>query len=101
SPDTRHPPSFPTRRSSDLGHGTIVTSLDQPGMLLVEVRPPAGTTGFHGASKSEVGRVLLGAAVAPRQIRPSDRRPLDFDAFWARSEEHTSELQSRENLVCR
>ena len=41
------------------GHGTIVTSLDQPGMLLVEVRPPAGTTGFHGASKSEVGRVLL------------------------------------------
>ena len=65
------------------GHGTIVTSLDQPGMLLVEVRPPAGTTGFHGASKSEVGRVLLGAAVAPRQIRPSERRPPDFDAFWA------------------
>src|SRR6184192_313797 len=65
------------------GHGTIVTSLDKPGMLLVEVRPPAGTTGFHGASKSEVGRVLLGAAVAPRQIRPSERRPPDFDAFWA------------------
>lgn len=65
------------------GHASIVTSLDQPGMLLVEVRPPAGTTGFHGASKSEVGRVLLGAAVAPRQIRPSDRRPPDFDAFWA------------------
>jgi len=40
------------------GHGTIVTSLDQPGML-------------------------LGAAVAPRQIRPSERRPPDFDAFWA------------------
>src|SRR6266568_2749984 len=65
------------------GHATIVTSLDQPGMLLVEVRPPAGTTGFHGASKAEVGRVLLGAAVAPRQIRPSDPRPPDFEAFWA------------------
>src|SRR5438874_5231397 len=65
------------------GHATIVTSLDQPGMLLVEVRPPAGMTGFHGASKSEVGRVLLGAAVAPRRIRPSGRRPADFDAFWA------------------
>src|SRR2546430_1111992 len=52
-------------------------------MLLVEVRPPAGTTGFPGASRSEVGRVLLGAAVAPEQIRPSDRRPPDFDAFWA------------------
>src|SRR5881227_3837600 len=64
------------------GHATIVTSLDQPGMLLVEVRQAAGTTGFHGASKSEVGRVLLGAAVAPGQIRPSDRRaeqnPADF-----------------------
>ncbi len=65
------------------GHATIEASLDRPGMLLVEVRPPAGTTGFHGASKSEVGRVLLGAAVAPRRIRPSGRRPPDFDAFWA------------------
>jgi cephalosporin-C deacetylase-like acetyl esterase len=65
------------------GHATIEASLDRPGMLLVEVRPPAGTTGFHGASKSEVGRVLLGAAVAPRRIRPSGRRPRDFDAFWA------------------
>jgi cephalosporin-C deacetylase len=65
------------------GHATIETSLDRPGMLLVEVRPPTGMTGFHGASKSEVGRVLLGAAVAPREIRPSGPRPADFDAFWA------------------
>ena len=65
------------------GHATIETSLDRPGMLLVEVRPPAGTVGFHGASKSEVGRVLLGAAVAPREIRPSAPKPRDFDAFWA------------------
>ena len=65
------------------GRATIETSLDQPGMVLVEVRPPAGTTGFHGASKSEVGRVLLGAAVAPREIRQSGARPRDFDAFWA------------------
>jgi cephalosporin-C deacetylase-like acetyl esterase len=65
------------------GRATIETSLDRPGMLLVEVRPPAGTIGFHGASKSEDGRVLLGAAVAPNQIRPSERRPSDFDAFWA------------------
>ena len=65
------------------GRATIETSLDRPGMVLVEVRPPPGTTGFHGASKSEVGRVLLGAAVAPREIRPSGARPRDFDAFWA------------------
>jgi cephalosporin-C deacetylase len=65
------------------GRGIIETTLDRPGMLLVEVRPPAGTAGFHGASKSEVGRVLLGAAVAPREIRPVAKRPRDFDAFWS------------------
>src|SRR5436309_11993635 len=67
------------------GGATIETSLARPGMVLVEVRPPAGTpeTAFHGASKSEVGRVLLGAAVAPREIGPSGPRPPDFDAFWA------------------
>src|SRR5574341_291228 len=65
------------------GQPKIETSLDRPGMLLVEVGPPEGVTGFHGASKSEVGRVLLGAAVAPTRIQPSSPRPADFDAFWA------------------
>jgi len=65
------------------GAATIETSLERPGMVLVEVRPPAGTVGFHGASKSEVGRALLGAAVAPTRIRPSAAPPADFGAFWA------------------
>ena len=65
------------------GAATIETSLARPGMVLVEVRPPAGDTGFRGASKAEVGRVLLGAAVAPTRIRPSAPRPADFDSFWA------------------
>ncbi|HEX9106084.1 MAG TPA: acetylxylan esterase, partial [Longimicrobiales bacterium] len=64
------------------GKATIETSLAHPGMVLVEVKPPAGVTGFHGASKAEVGRALLGAAVAPTRIRPSYARPADFDAFW-------------------
>jgi cephalosporin-C deacetylase len=64
------------------GSAKIETSLPEPGMLFVEVRPPAGVTGFRGASKSEVGRVLLGAAVAPTEIRPSAPRPADFDSFW-------------------
>ena len=64
------------------GKRTIETTLADPGMVLVEVRPPAGTTGFHGASKAEVNRVLLGAAVAPTQIKPSEPRPADFDSFW-------------------
>lgn len=62
---------------------TVETSLDRPGMVLVEVRPPVGDTAFRGQSKSEIGRVLLGAAVAPTRIRPSAPRPADFDSFWA------------------
>ncbi len=61
----------------------IVTRLAQPGMILVEVRPPEPDSSFRGASKSEVGRVLLGAAVAPTRIRPAGARPKDFDRFWA------------------
>jgi len=65
------------------GGAKIETRLGQPGMVLVEVRPPAGDTGFRGASKSEVGRALLGAAVAPERILPAAPRPADFDSFWA------------------
>jgi cephalosporin-C deacetylase len=65
------------------GSAKIETMLHQPGMALVEVRPPTPDSTFRGASKSEVGRVLLGAAVAPRRIRPAGPRPRDFDAFWA------------------
>jgi cephalosporin-C deacetylase len=64
------------------GSATIEHILDRPGMLLVDVRPPGGTPGFRGASNAEVGRALLGAAVAPTRIEPSEARPADFDAFW-------------------
>ena len=63
------------------GHGIIETSLEQPGMLVVEVRPPAGTTGFHGASKSEVGRVdapPIVTAVADHYFASGDLWPLAF-----------------------
>jgi cephalosporin-C deacetylase len=69
----------------DLSHGraTLETSLPEPGMILVEVRPPAGMESFRGESLGEKGRVLLGAAVAPLSIRASQPRPGDFDEFWA------------------
>src|SRR5690606_39421082 len=64
----------------------------------------------------DVGQVCV--PVAPRRLRPPERMPPVLDALdrglggfrelrllhdleAARSEEHTSELQSRENLVCR
>jgi cephalosporin-C deacetylase len=63
--------------------GRIETSLREPAMLLVEVKPPVGATGFGNVSTGGAGRVLLGAAVAPTSIRPAEAKPADFDAFWA------------------
>src|SRR5690606_18681879 len=52
-------------------------------------------------------RAWLPAAAAghwprrPAGCRPGARRAVSGRGSWQRSEEHTSELQSRENLVCR
>src|SRR5690606_39701159 len=81
-----HQHYFPTRRSSDLGragvggrgaHGT--TSGDGTGTMK---RPP---------------RAMYSACWA----RISSRKFQASSSTSSRSEEHTSELQSRENLVCR
>src|SRR5690606_42017268 len=41
------------------------------------------------------------SASVTSHCRPMALLPISEAARWARSEEHTSELQSRENLVCR
>ncbi len=64
------------------GRGRIETSLAEPAMLLVEVRPPQPDTTFGDRSTGGPGRVLLGAAVSPSGIRPAEPKPADFDAFW-------------------
>src|SRR5690606_41846465 len=93
-------PSFPTRRSSDLaGGGGLEARPDglhrrdadlgghaaRPAVEVEDERAGDGGEGaedFAGlASELAAGRLLNG--------------------LLARSEEHTSELQSRENLVCR
>src|SRR5690606_41953846 len=59
------------------------------------------------AGRSSAGsvcrRIAPGARGAGRHHRPvQQRRPVGRDFLeFLRSEEHTSELQSRENLVCR
>src|SRR5207302_6822290 len=89
SRDHRDLHSFPTRRSSDLG------SRIRRGRTSGSVPAPACSV----------------RAFRPRQVSPGDptrsrRGPprhcvLGARNRGARSEEHTSELQSRENLVCR
>src|SRR5690606_40969624 len=81
--------SFPTRRSSDLGAeradvhvGTAAQLLPLRGRAAVDQREP------HALSDSETGlRIVDALGYLVGQL--------------LRSEEHTSELQSRENLVCR
>src|SRR5690606_41548174 len=82
SGDPRAPPSFPTRRSSDLGRSCWCAAA------------PSSPDARFSAERS---------FFAIRSTRPSSRRCSDeASSFWRhRSEEHTSELQSRENLVCR
>src|SRR5690606_41798164 len=90
--------SFPTRRSSDLSRiSRAVTS----------------TMTVTGASLGRYGmgaRGLPGAGRCKTHIVPERRGALQGGGpvVWGRggrpgrrSEEHTSELQSRENLVCR
>src|SRR5690606_41464134 len=100
APCDRAPPglhSFPTRRSSDLGL-IDVTALparkdeETFGPLLQVIRVADFDAALDEANNTKFG---LAAGLI------SDSADL-FKRFEAeRSEEHTSELQSRENLVCR
>src|SRR5690606_42131698 len=87
--------SFPTRRSSDLGQAKEGISSE-------------GRSEDRGHNQNrETAREKCGQKRADYQAK--DDHPLPVN-FWldlpvvghlSRSEEHTSELQSRENLVCR
>src|SRR5690606_40880883 len=90
-----HPgfPAFPTRRSSDLLASALAT---QDGRFYTGA---AAEFGFSGQ--------LEGIIVPPAGIWAADAwgfvwvTPKENPVGGTRSEEHTSELQSRENLVCR
>src|SRR5207253_10834960 len=89
SPDHRHLHSFPTRRSSDLaGHADGAGNVVQP------------------AARQSV-LLDLGTRLAARPLHPLQQpvamAGVDVAVRGAvlRSEEHTSELQSRGHLVCR
>src|SRR5690606_41722797 len=89
----RHLPSFPTRRSSDLSSIAVRTSSS--------LYPPTC-------------RNWAAIAPAPSGRKRRSAKPMLRNSWFVsnsvvtgpvrsekRSEEHTSELQSRENLVCR
>src|SRR5690606_42016141 len=99
-PPRPHLHSFPTRRSSDLGRSR--------GFALFHRAAEMGCddVAFRGFANGEADalRAALTGEKAPgvdalARVEVTRAGPL-HDAL-GRSEEHTSELQSRENLVCR
>src|SRR5947209_15593680 len=84
-------PLFPYTSSSDLAASTYVR---RPPFFEKMAAHPAPVTDVHGA------RVLaiLGDSVTTDHISPAGNIAKNSPA---RSEEHTSELQSRQYLVCR
>src|SRR5207302_11146441 len=84
---------FPTRRSSDL-------------RLLEKYGPspwPLSSLGYKQAAQFLRGELTRPQAlgVAQQAHRNYAKRQMTWFRREPRSEEHTSELQSRENLVCR
>src|SRR5690606_41351777 len=91
--------SCPTRRSSDLQEGRVPVRRVAPRDAVELVRTVRPGDVVHGSLVA-----VPGAAAAPAQHAGSagavERRQL-AGTLGRRSEEHTSELQSREKLVCR
>src|SRR5690606_40579990 len=85
--DLRVLPAFPTRRSSDLP--CTPTPRTSTG--------GAGRTSTTRTPRCSPPRRPLGWSPSRNSSATSSRRQVPVE----RSEEHTSELQSRENLVCR
>src|SRR5690606_40776164 len=97
--DYRGPRSFPTRRSSDLdemidlmgGQAAGISVKGNPGVVLI--------AGLQGSGKTTFSAKLANFLKSKRKHKPL---LVACDVYRpARSEEHTSELQSREKLVCR
>src|SRR5205807_9492449 len=93
-------PSFPTRRSSDLlvGRGTYMDDGTLPmkhGLDVVVTQitsPRGGSSGWHSHPGGAIG--VVGCT-------PVGECSSEITIYRSRSEEHTSELQSPCNLVCR
>src|SRR5690606_42000657 len=84
--------SFPTRRSSDLW------ALGSGSPFIVQATSVSGCIAFSSGMLSVYWSYASNLMSTTPSLSPARRRN---SRKGMRSEEHTSELQSRENLVCR
>src|SRR5690606_42045318 len=92
--------SFPTRRSSDLRKNGLTMS--EGVRILLELDLRGETLSLHRPARARTPRTVPMTPSGKRWSIVPYLNP-DGNSFDCpiRSEEHTSELQSRENLVCR
>src|SRR5690606_39401640 len=95
-----HPPPFPTRRSSDLLEADWFAPVflaqipvEQVEIIVASSGPDSANWWASKGPASTTRSSLSKACCRPRSCWTPKGA--------SRSEEHTSELQSRENLVCR
>src|SRR5690606_41227853 len=97
--DHRDPHSFPTRRSSDLEDAGRQVDVGD------EARAAACADLLPVAEQGVLEDVAVPCARAEQRVLDGGDLPYPVRSEVleeeVRSEEHTSELQSRENLVCR
>src|SRR5207249_10268339 len=93
-----HLPPFPTRRSSDLASIAAITSpVSNSGWRVQSMRFSA----FRSARERAAESLAFNPGSSLRRFLTRWNRRDPESRNTARSEEHTSELQSRFDLVCR
>lgn len=65
------------------GMAVLETALDHPGMVYAELSFIGAPAPATPPTRQELDKLIVGAAVAPEQIKPAVARPADFDSFWA------------------
>src|SRR5207247_10824684 len=92
-----HTHAFPTRRSSDLAPAGSTLSVQVENPQPVEV-PQVAPQHAYALSVTRHPEKTSASAMSKSA---SAKEELKSAQQWTRSEEHTSELQSRVDLVCR
>src|SRR5215469_17360970 len=85
---------------AEVGTGKVPSKVLKEAADRLQPCPP-GLTGFTPVATPAGGRAESPTAVWPERGKPLRELVADMRAARERSEEHTSELQSRRDLVCR
>src|SRR5207253_6256893 len=89
--------SFPTRRSSDLDRDRLLAGLLAQSVP-VDIYGSGWSASPSGAGSKQNGGEQESSYLGRELVQPGSAKSY---ALASRSEEHTSELQSRGHLVCR